>query len=474
MLLSSCAPSHPCPPRPAVCEFFGQQVFVHGFLHADLHPGNIMVRRRPHADDSPDPHGAWQVVILDHGMYRRTSAHFRRSFAGLFKALVLGEEGAATAAVQQLGMHASNLTAMSLVLVYRPPRSGFKAAMGGRWSEAEFKKIKAGAEKIDVAEVRRSPAGAPLCMYCMLQPPMLLCLPCPPLSHRQLSLPQPAASTPLLQVQRFLQRLPRDIFYVLRAVNMVRGINFALGGTSQDRFHTFAQCAVQGLRLEATADAGAAEAAAAALQADQEARGLLTAPAPVAGADGAALAPEQEAAQRDADRRADQLSELKLERSVQGSGNQLEGIIDADSPGEQQAGAGDAAKQWSPPDWLPEWMANFAKGVQAVIKWYRHMASKVPVYEPLTYANALARGSVVSAPTDSELSAAADAAQRERSVLGYIASRVSRSLGQTVDMLKVKAVLTIYGLIWKLFLAFGPEVKLYSDPQRPHRMRDPG
>lgn len=286
-------------------------------------------------------------------------------------------------------------------------------------------------------------------------------------------------------MQRFLQRLPRDIFYVLRAVNMVRGINFALGGTSQDRFTTFAQCAVQGLRLEATADAAAAEEAAAALKADQEARGLLTAPAPLAGADGAALTPAQEKAQREADRRADQMSELKLERSVRGSGNQLQGIIDSDAEaeaeagsakGEQAADAGDAAGKESSntPEWMPEWLVSIVKVVQAVLKWRRQMAAKVPVYEPLTYANALARGSVVSAPTDSELSAAADAALRERSLLSYMASRVSRSFGETVDMLRVKAVLTIYGLIWKLFLAFGPGVKLYSDPKRPHTLRDPG
>lgn len=276
-----------------------------------------------------------------------------------------------------------------------------------------------------------------------------------------------------MQIQRFLQRLPRDIFYVLRAVNMVRGINYALGGSSTDRFHTFAQCAVQGLRLEATADAAAEEAAAQAVKADQEARR--------AAGDAGTAVQSQELSQREAERQADQMRELKLERSVQGSGNQLEGILDPEDKQPTAAADGKAAGDAAAPDdgilasWR-NWLAENAvyKVIMAMIHWRRQVAARMPVHEPLTYANALARGSVVSAPTDSELSAAAEAAQREQNFVGYLAHRLGNFVGHTVDMLRVKAVLTVYGLLWKLFLAFGPGVKLYTDPKRANTVRDPG
>src|SRR5256712_13981814 len=47
-------------------EFYGDQLLVHGFFHADPHPGNILVR--------PDA----RIVLLDYGMVIEVSADFRR------------------------------------------------------------------------------------------------------------------------------------------------------------------------------------------------------------------------------------------------------------------------------------------------------------------------------------------------------------------------------------------------------------
>lgn len=45
-------------------ESFSHQIFVSGFVHADPHPGNILVRRKPGT-------AVTQLVLLDHGCYLR-------------------------------------------------------------------------------------------------------------------------------------------------------------------------------------------------------------------------------------------------------------------------------------------------------------------------------------------------------------------------------------------------------------------
>ncbi len=44
-------------------EAFVHDIFVHGFVHCDAHPGNIMVRPNPKDPKNP------QIVLLDHGFY---------------------------------------------------------------------------------------------------------------------------------------------------------------------------------------------------------------------------------------------------------------------------------------------------------------------------------------------------------------------------------------------------------------------
>lgn len=42
-------------------------IFKHGFVHCDAHPGNILIRKHPRGYD-PKQH--YQIVLLDHGLYR--------------------------------------------------------------------------------------------------------------------------------------------------------------------------------------------------------------------------------------------------------------------------------------------------------------------------------------------------------------------------------------------------------------------
>ena len=241
-----------------VSRFFGDQIHVHGFLHCDPHAGNLMVRRDagactdgwsvPASDSSTTappssssssttstlvPPGTstatltaaaaagtpfatiatttptapvarspnWQLVILDHGMYRRLNQNFKNAYNRLWESLVLRDEPAGRRACVELGLTADHYEALSLMLVYRPPQSS--SALGQRMSAT------------DVAALKEKYTGR----------------------------------VSAADINRFLQRLPRDMLFVMRSSNLVRSLNQELGGTSRQRFKIMGECAIRGLIL---------------------------------------------------------------------------------------------------------------------------------------------------------------------------------------------------------------------------------
>lgn len=72
-------------------ELFSAQIFEWGWVHCDPHPGNMIVRPHPFIKGAP------QLVLLDHGLYVRSTPKFREQYATLWKSLmtldleVLGE-----------------------------------------------------------------------------------------------------------------------------------------------------------------------------------------------------------------------------------------------------------------------------------------------------------------------------------------------------------------------------------------------
>ena len=67
-----------------VAKVFCEQTFLHGFVHCDPHPGNILVRK--------NKRNQTEVVILDHGLYRELSDEFRLAYCHLWKAVIFGNE----------------------------------------------------------------------------------------------------------------------------------------------------------------------------------------------------------------------------------------------------------------------------------------------------------------------------------------------------------------------------------------------
>lgn len=62
-------------------EAFGHQIFQTGFVHADPHPGNILVRKW---------NGKTELIILDHGLYQKVTNEERTALSYMWKAIVLG------------------------------------------------------------------------------------------------------------------------------------------------------------------------------------------------------------------------------------------------------------------------------------------------------------------------------------------------------------------------------------------------
>ncbi|KAK0131667.1 putative aarF domain-containing protein kinase 5 [Merluccius polli] len=65
---------------------FAEQIFSTGFIHADPHPGNVLVRR---GQDNRA-----ELVLLDHGLYQQFSQSDRASLCKLWRAIVLRDEAA--------------------------------------------------------------------------------------------------------------------------------------------------------------------------------------------------------------------------------------------------------------------------------------------------------------------------------------------------------------------------------------------
>lgn len=76
-----------------------EQIFVHGFFHADPHPGNIFVSKS--ADDSGVD---FKLVFIDFGMMGEISNELRNGLQGFIFALVSRDARACVEAMQRLGV----------------------------------------------------------------------------------------------------------------------------------------------------------------------------------------------------------------------------------------------------------------------------------------------------------------------------------------------------------------------------------
>ncbi|KAF9434913.1 hypothetical protein BGZ76_007217 [Entomortierella beljakovae] len=68
---------------------FSQMIYKDGFVHCDPHPGNVMIRPTPQGSTSPRN---FEIVLLDHGLYRELTPEFRLDYAHLWTAIIASNE----------------------------------------------------------------------------------------------------------------------------------------------------------------------------------------------------------------------------------------------------------------------------------------------------------------------------------------------------------------------------------------------
>ncbi|PIK61444.1 putative uncharacterized aarF domain-containing protein kinase 1 [Apostichopus japonicus] len=64
-------------------KMYSEMIFVHGYVHCDPHPGNVLVRNTGKKDV--------EIVLLDHGLYQALSDKFRLNYARLWQSILAAD-----------------------------------------------------------------------------------------------------------------------------------------------------------------------------------------------------------------------------------------------------------------------------------------------------------------------------------------------------------------------------------------------
>ncbi|KAB5560812.1 hypothetical protein DKX38_005769 [Salix brachista] len=115
----------------ALMEVFAEMIFIHGFVHGDPHPGNILV--------SPEGPNGFTLVILDHGIYKQLDEGFRQDYCQLWKAMILQD----THKIQKLGEQlGAGKYAKYLPVIFLGRSVNSKAILGKGMSDEEKSSLK--------------------------------------------------------------------------------------------------------------------------------------------------------------------------------------------------------------------------------------------------------------------------------------------------------------------------------------------
>ncbi|PLW34527.1 hypothetical protein PCANC_19231 [Puccinia coronata f. sp. avenae] len=112
-------------------KMFTQMLFSHGWLHCDLHPGNILVVRH---DGKP------KLALIDHGLYIHLPEKFRRDYCELWRSLFVLDTASIDRIARGWGIANSDLFASATLM--RP----FKVRKHGAGPFGQGGKVAAGGE----------------------------------------------------------------------------------------------------------------------------------------------------------------------------------------------------------------------------------------------------------------------------------------------------------------------------------------
>lgn len=81
-----------------ISSVFNAQIFENGLVHCDPHQSNVLLREHPTKKGMP------QIVLVDHGLYKRLDPDFQESYARLWKGIVMADISAIKGACGRLGV----------------------------------------------------------------------------------------------------------------------------------------------------------------------------------------------------------------------------------------------------------------------------------------------------------------------------------------------------------------------------------
>ncbi|VAH58935.1 unnamed protein product [Triticum turgidum subsp. durum] len=172
----------------ALIELFGEMIFIHGFVHGDPHPGNILV--------SPRGQGRFSLVLLDHGIYKELDPKFRLDYCKLWKALISLDVPKILELGEQFGV---GKYAKYFPLIFTGRTIYSKSALGTQVSGEEKTRIK-----------------------------------------------QDLSSLGMDDISSFMESLPPDFLVILRTDGLLRSILGNLGAPRHVRLLAYAKCAIYG------------------------------------------------------------------------------------------------------------------------------------------------------------------------------------------------------------------------------------
>ncbi|KAI0210514.1 AarF domain-containing protein kinase 1 [Lamellibrachia satsuma] len=174
-------------------QLYSEMIFVHGYIHCDPHPGNVLVNKTETGT---------QIVLLDHGLYQTLTDDFRMNYCHLWLSLLKAD-------VDAIRMYADKMGTGDLYHLF--------ACMV---TSRSWKAVEKGIDKTSITEEEETAI-------------------------------QEEASNYIPEITDILNRVPRQMLLIFKTNDLLRGIETMLNTRAHAHsFITMSQCCVRAVYEE--------------------------------------------------------------------------------------------------------------------------------------------------------------------------------------------------------------------------------